>query len=358
MSMYSTSAAPQRPRLKPLMAIAIVAFVAALAAAPPATAQGPVGVQVMTRNLYLGADLRPALGATTPEALAQAAEAIFARVQSSNPPARMGLIANEIQAERPILVGLQEAVRWRTGHADGPPVIGGTAAEAVVCDFKQLLLDALASRGLRYRVVVERDAADYEVTGARRDLRVTIRNVILVRDDIPARFLVNARSADFTNNPQIPLLGGLVRVPNTSGWTSVDATLFGRTFRFVNTHLEPFDAVMRSRQAGELRDGPASGASGVMVVGDLNAGPGEEAYTTLTNAGFVDTWTQVNGAVAGPTCCHAENLLDPLPTLTRRIDHVLTRPRATHRRIEARRRQSPLAVRPRRGVYDTRALSR
>jgi hypothetical protein len=36
-----------------------------------------------------------------------------------------------------------------------------------------------------------------------------------------------------------------------------------------------------------------------------------------------DTWLAVNAADPGYTCCNAENLLNPIPTMTQRIDHVL-----------------------------------
>ena len=42
-------------------------------------------------------------------------------------------------------------------------------------------------------------------------------------------------------------------------------------------------------------------------------------------AGFVDAWTTTNGDDAGFTWGHAADLRNPEPTLTERIDFVLTR---------------------------------
>jgi hypothetical protein len=55
----------------------------------------------------------------------------------------------------------------------------------------------------------------------------------------------------------------------------------------------------------------------------MNSGPGGDggAYGILRRAGFVDAWTRGGGL----TCCHAVELHDPNPTLTKRVDLVLTK---------------------------------
>jgi hypothetical protein len=55
----------------------------------------------------------------------------------------------------------------------------------------------------------------------------------------------------------------------------------------------------------------------------MNSGPGTDlgAYGVLQAGGFVDAWSDGIGL----TCCHAVDLHDPSPTLTKRIDLVLTR---------------------------------
>ena len=110
----------------------------------------------------------------------------------------------------------------------------------------------------------------------------------------------------------------------------MDVTANGRTFRVITTHLDSTAAPIRHAQAGELLAGPANTTLPVILVAISNSAPcesGPSAYATLVAAGFVDTWTQVNGTAPGLTCCHAENLRNPTPTFTERIDHVLSRPR-------------------------------
>ncbi|KJY36300.1 endonuclease, partial [Streptomyces sp. NRRL S-444] len=105
-------------------------------------------LRVMTRNLYLGADLAPVLAATTPQGLVAAVTAVWANVQATNFPERAEALADEIAASDPHLVGLQEAVLWRSQTPAGP----GSATH-VEYDFLQILLDELSARGKHYKAV-------------------------------------------------------------------------------------------------------------------------------------------------------------------------------------------------------------
>ena len=74
-------------------------------------------------------------------------------------------------------------------------------------------------------------------------------------------------------------------------------------------------------------------------MGDLNSDPDDPVfnepgspfnatnpYDVLISSGLVDTWTEVHVGDPGFTCCNAADLLNPVPTLVRRIDHVLASP--------------------------------
>lgn len=320
-------------------ALLTLTVLSAFVAAPPsATAQTArqTPLRVLTRNLYLGADLTPAIAAGSPGALASAAAAIWEQVQATDFPARAELLADEVEDADLTLVGLQEVALWRTGDPDGPPALGGGPATDVAFDYLQILLDALAARGLAFQAVVVQQEADLEApTTLGFDVRLTMRDAILARSGRVE--ISNPQSANFVNNLSLPLAGGLASVTSTRGWTAVDALVDRSRFRFVNTHLEAFSNFYRSAQAMELLAGPLHVPDrSVILVGDLNSDPDDPAFTEpnspfnttnpydiLTAGRFKDTWVLLPGNGAGNTCCNDADLLNPVPAMFERIDHVM-----------------------------------
>ena len=155
------------------------------------------------------------------------------------------------------------------------------------------------------------------------DVRLTDRVVVLVRTDEKTADLKlsNPQSGAYSTALTVPTAAGTLTLPR--GWASVDVMIRGKVFRFLTTHLEAFSPPVRNAQAGELLAGPAATDLPVVLVGDLNSGPGFDlgAYTILREDGFADAWADGPGL----TCCRAADLLDPDATLTKRIDLVLTR---------------------------------
>jgi len=316
-----------------IVVLIILPTVVASAASPSASnpARGNVRpIKVMTRNLYAGTDLAPLLSATSlPEFAFEVAQA-FGRVQATDFPARAKVLAQEIQEADPHLIGLQEVALWRIGE---PGVLDGsiTPATTVVYDFLASLQDELSNLGLHYSVVIVQNEFDAEGPSTLGlDIRLTLRDVILAKANLPPDELTlsNANSANYITTLALPTVAGDLTF--TRGWTSVDATVNRRTFRFISTHLEAFSAYHRYMQSNELLSGPANTSLPVVLVGDLNSYPDETgpflAYANLIAAGFVDTWLQVNPTDPGYTFGNAADLLNPTPTMVTRIDHVLTRP--------------------------------
>ena len=312
-------------RFKMLLAVAATAPLAV----PAARAEQPHPfaadrqVTVMTQNLYLGTDLNPIFGAPSLPALFAAVGAGWAQVQSNDFPARAQAIADEIAAARPDLVGLQEAELYRT---DVPPDGAATPAETVAYEFIQLLVNALAERGLSYEPVDVFSGTDVELPAGfppRLDVRFTDRVAILARTDEKTADLKlsNPQSAAYPTRLTVQTAAGPIKVPR--GWVSVDVKIRGKSFRLVTTHLEAFSPLVRNPQAAELLAGPAATNLPVVAVGDFNSGPGGDptAYGILLNGGFSDAWPDG----AGLTCCHATDLHNASPVLTKRIDLVLTR---------------------------------
>ena len=314
--------------MHPFKAIVAALVVAALAAscalAKSDPGKGGREITVMTRNLFLGTDLKPIFAATTLPGLAGAVGAGWTQVQANDFPARAEALAGEIAAGKPDLVGLQEAMLFRTDSpADGP----ATPAEAGAQDFVALLVDSLARRGLHYRAASVFTGTDAELPAGwppQQDVRLTDRVVVLVRSGAGMK-VSNPRSGAYAAAFVVNTFAGPLRTPR--GWASVDVEARGASFRFVTTHLEAFAAPIRTAQARELAKSTATTKLPVVVVGDLNSGPGTDgvAYGILHKAGFADAWSRRGGL----TCCHAVDLKDPSPTLTKRVDLVLTKGRVT-----------------------------
>jgi endonuclease/exonuclease/phosphatase family metal-dependent hydrolase len=299
---------------------AALALAPAAAAAPAEPEQPGRELTALSRNLYVGFDVTSVLGATTPAEFVALATQGWLTVVASAPEVRAEAWADEIARTRADVVGLQEAALFRLDvPADGP----ATPAEAVRYDFVDLLLGALERRGLSYDVGAEFTGADLEVpTALGFDVRLTGRDVILVRADARGGKLrvLGSAAAAYAANLAVPTPFGPVEIMR--GWALSDVRLRGRTFRIVNTHLEPFSTPIQVAQAQELLAGPLATSRPVLALGDFNSGPGRPTpvYGLLLGAGFVDV-----GAAGGLTCCHAVNLRNPVPAFTQRIDLVLAR---------------------------------
>ncbi len=122
-------------------------------------------LKVMTRNLYIGADLTPVYGVTSPQEL-PAAAAVFAMVQATDFPAWAKALADEIADVGPHVVGLQEVNLFRSRTpADLAP---RPNAATVEYDFLGTRLDELAARGRRHAAVATATNADAEAPAPRR----------------------------------------------------------------------------------------------------------------------------------------------------------------------------------------------
>jgi endonuclease/exonuclease/phosphatase family metal-dependent hydrolase len=304
-------------------AAAVAALLLAIPVGLASGAKRPLTVTVMTRNLYLGANLDPIVQAkTAPEAFAAVARA-WAEVQANDFPARARAIAREIAAVKPDFVGFQELTLYRT---QTPADFTVTPAKTVVLDYARELRRALAARKLKYRFVAIAPWTDAELPSGNpptMDIRLTVRDGLLVRDDkrLRIRRVRKVRYAATT-----PLFGGLVTARR--GYVVADATMGGRTFRVVTTHLESFDDASQIAQGQELGTAFGAGKVPTILLGDLNSradGTGTPTHANLLALGFRDAWPQVHPNDAGLSCCHGEDLREAGGLFYSRIDYVLLR---------------------------------
>ncbi len=352
--MINRSAAP-RAVAAALMAAAMAIFVfAAVAQAKPAKPKG-TNVKVMSRNLYLGADLAPAIQSTSEANFFVANGGILRQVDATNFPVRAKGLAKEILDKEPDLVGMQEVALWRSAPPSLGPIFSNKPEASVVkYDFLELLLAQLNKGKTRYRTVIVQDEFDFEApadangvpgdgpggTGTLANTetngRLTMRDVILARVGAGVKTSV-PESNVFTNLLKVKVAGS-TEVTVNRGWTSVNATVRGsRPFRFVNTHLEAFDdrtaiPSIRALQASELvaAGGPATGKLPVILVGDLNSdsktdgGIGDgQAFEVMTKAGF-----RQRSTYKPLGCCIGGAVFDlrggSVAEFDHKVDHVMT----------------------------------
>jgi endonuclease/exonuclease/phosphatase family metal-dependent hydrolase len=287
-------------------------------------------VTVMTRNVYNGVDdkLDAVATATSTFDLLQKVAAVYEAYFTRNFHERAVALAAEIEATQPDLIGLQEAVLVRTQvPPDGPT----TPATTVALDYVQILLNALAARGLQYEVVIQSINFDAELPSALGfDVRHTDREVILARADLKTADLKlsNAQGGNFVTNCTVssPIVGPITF---RRGWVAVDVKIEGKSFRLISTHLDraclPFTSIQQA-QATKVLNGPAATELPVVLVGDFNS-PGDDSgvtYNDVLAAGFADAAVEA-GVRGTPTCCQAADLLNSVSTLNSRIDFVLFR---------------------------------
>lgn len=316
---------------------------------------GPM-IKVMTRNLYLGADIfrvvEAALnpnpdpdGLDVPRAVAD----VFRIMQETDFAERAEAIADEILHTSPDVIGIQEA---STYYLQTPSdfLAGNTVqASAVFIDFYAVLDAALQKRGLFYDAYsvtnadIEMPMVDQFSDTGLSDVRLVDRDMILVRRGLPSSLTAND---NYLNNLSLDILGQPVQF--TRGFVIVDVKIKGQEFRIVNTHLEirsdpgSVFRVVQDIQMQELLtivgmlsiEEPRQ----VIMVGDFNSSPDDRPgisidadfgplfylppYMRAKFFGYLDAWLQQEQYDQGYTSGFDESLRDSTAELTTRIDHI------------------------------------
>ena len=287
------------------------------AAAAPSPARD---LSVMTQNLYLGTDLGPLIAAATPTDFLTAVAVGYGNVLASDPPSRLGAVADTIAARHPDLVGLEEVSTWT--------VYGDSIAPSL--DYLAILQAQLAARGLHYAVAAVSDNADIgpvplvaPCSGAFLScgLRFQDRDVILARTDRTGLSVGNPRHGNYATQFTVTTAVGAVSFDR--GWATVDASLWGTRFRFAVTHLETEDVPPVQVAQGQEFLAAVKTPGAVVAVGDFNSaadGSNTATYSQITSDYFRDAWS----GGAGLSCCQAPLLDNATSAYYERIDLVLT----------------------------------
>jgi endonuclease/exonuclease/phosphatase family metal-dependent hydrolase len=331
-------------------------------------------VKVMTRNQYLGADLSLLIQPPPGVDPIDAARAVLVQIAANNFLLRAQRLATEVALTRPDLIGLQEVIDFKLdGQNVGPPFI----------DHLDETIDALADKGQSYVVAakVENLNITIPISGI-GSVRVLDRDVILAREGVEFTEIVGLCGVPVPN-PAYPLLGPteLMSTPSKDGcnytivaevpspldpdemitiergFVGVDATVRGKTIRFVNTHLEgmqpdpnnPASAIIQSLQSVELvgtLQAITPPDRTIILLGDFNSSPEDEPtdliispYPTYQiippyqiivheDVGFADVWDTNLFKFFDPngfTCCQDKDLLNTWSLLDERIDIIFFR---------------------------------
>jgi len=261
--------------------------------------EGSATVTVMSRNIYLGADVSVAL-ALIPD-MPSAAQFMWEQVAATDFDSRVDSLAAELVQNRPDVVGIQEATQWMCR----PSWFGSST---VVYDFLQQLLDAAEQAGTPY-VIAEQGGSQamnpgysippipglttvsdpetfQPIFGADEvACGFTIGDAILVRAD-----LADSISAVGTGDYEAKYVVAPVIFEVPRGYSWADLQLPQGPVRIVTTHLEsawvPGAAPPSTLQAKELIDTTKNWSMPLVVLGDFNADPRDPRGAGAPNPGL------------------------------------------------------------------------
>ncbi|MBT8090277.1 MAG: hypothetical protein KJO01_08730 [Gammaproteobacteria bacterium] len=314
-------------------------------------------LRVVTQNLYVGGDILLPLS-VPPEQFPAAAAEVIGQILATNYPERAIELAELLRHDWPHLVGLQEVYIVKICLDE----------TQLVCpldqDYLEILLDNLNHRFSWYREVATVTNIDLQNLPATLPDGTPVYVSITDRDVILAHRFVRTDNAIAENyqtvlpveNPLLPPDFAVLR-----GYTMVDAVVWGREYRFVNTHLEvrgegsdlePFFRAVQAGQALELVSALQPDTHAQVVVGDFNSDPLDgpivdcllpdgmggfvpsicpTPYAVMAGAivpgvAYTDVWLERRGPFDfGYTCCQATLLDNVISQLDERIDLIWAR---------------------------------
>jgi hypothetical protein len=203
-------------------------------------------------------------------------------------------------------------------------------------DYLDILLKKLRNKGVRCNIAkviqnvdVEMPMLDQASPNGITDVRITDFDVVLYRLDVE---ILQTAAKNYDYYLPIPGLGEEINI--LRGYVSVNAKIWGKKYRFVNTHLEPFSADILQAQAMELIAAVENETLPTILAGDFNTEtPTNPTYQYIIQSGFVDVWTRnllwwnADGLTSG---FEANLLIGPWldnanDTLEKRIDLIFVR---------------------------------
>lgn len=254
-----------------------------------------ISFTVMSRNIYLGADVGVALE-LIPD-LPAAAQFMWKQVQATDFSKRKLILAQEIKDQAPDVIGLQEATIW---YCQAKP----WSAKTEVFNFTNELLAELDGR----YVIAEKGGEKAfnpgysigpipfltKVSDPKTFQPLFGQNSASCGFQIGDALLIKKELAQYVNQVGNSEYEDVYKVVPTimeiyRGYTWADITMQGSNVRFVSTHLESlWDAnkvPKAADQARQLVADLANTKSPVIVIGDFNSDPRDPRPKGFPNPG-------------------------------------------------------------------------
>ena len=281
----------------------------------PAHSEEPYRITVMSRNLYLGADVGVALE-LIPN-FPKAAQFMWDQVKKTNFAARAPKLAREAAQDRPEIIGVQEATIWyckKDLFSD----------KVEVFNFLDQFIAATKETGVGYSLAtangVEAFNPGYSIAAIPyvtkvRDPEIfnpifgqdtaacgfTIGDALLVRDDVKNSIIQVGNTEYDATYSIVPTIMTIYR-----GYTWADFKVQDSLVRLITTHLEsiwdenkiPNSALQAQQLVADLKDAKMP----IIIMGDFNADYRDPRPTAEPNPGLQPVASETCPTPGGAKC--------------------------------------------------------
>jgi hypothetical protein len=273
--------------------LVLVAGILFLPTLPASADENPV--KVMSRNLYLGADVGVALE-KIPN-LPAAAQFMWKQVKETDFLQRKLILAGEIRSESPDVIGIQEATSW---YCKAKP----WSKKTEIYNFtKELLAELNGDYIIARKDGEEANNPGYSIGPIPFLTKVIdpkvfqplygqdsaacgfqIGDVLLVKKEL-REYINQVGNSEYKSIYKVvPTLMEIYR-----GYTWADITVQGRNVRFVTTHLESLwdenKIPKAAEQARQLVEDLKNTKSPIVIIGDFNSDPRDPRPKSSANPG-------------------------------------------------------------------------
>ena len=296
----------------------ILALIASLLSFPiPSSQATEVPIKVMSRNLYLGADVGIAL-AKIPN-MPAAAQFMWDQVQKTDFSLRKKILAAQIRTESPDVIGIQEATIWycKAHFWSGKTEVFNFTQELLAelgGDYVIAAKNGVEANNPGYSIgpipflTKVNDPKTFQALFGQNDADCgfQIGDALLIKKSL-SQYVNQVGNSEYKDVYKVvPTLMEIYR-----GYSWADITVQGTNVRFVTTHLESlWDANKVPKAADQARQLVADlekTKSPIVVIGDFNSDPRDPRPLDAPNPG--EQPTASDKCPAGSSICNAYKVM-------------------------------------------------